>query len=495
MSLTQETLDAIKTARATPIADAVAKGFSQSTSQLSGITAFDLGGPAKLLYVAPRMLGNKIPRVVGGMGIQANFKAITAINTAGITGGIGEAQRGANLSQTVAEYSASFRGFGVENFVTFEADMAAQGYDDVKAMAVKQALESLMVIEEKNILFGNTSVALGTTPTPTLTASTSGALAAATQSVICIALTPQGAEQSSVDMGVVDTVTFTSADGSPIVQNGGTAVRSAAASVTTLGASGSIDASVTAVRGAAGYAWYLGAAGSERLVAITTFNSVVLKALNGAGQLASAVATNDLSTNGLVFDGLLTQAFKPNSGAYYKSLDTGVAGTGSTLTSDGAGGIVEIDAALESFYNKRKLSPTHLYVSARDMQNLRKKILSAGSGTPMLRFNVETNQGSVSGGSRLVSYFNPFGAATGVSEISIEVHPFMPAGTMLFYSDRLPYQASNVASICRMLMRRDFYQLDWAIRTRKWEYGVYNDGVLQHFAPFSMGIITNIANG
>ena len=46
-----------------------------------------------------------------------------------------------------------------------------------------------------------------------------------------------------------------------------------------------------------------------------------------------------------------------------------------------------------------------------------------------------------------------------------------------------------------MLMRQDYYSLEWPLKTRKYEYGVYADGVLQHFAPFSMGIITNIGNG
>jgi len=54
---------------------------------------------------------------------------------------------------------------------------------------------------------------------------------------------------------------------------------------------------------------------------------------------------------------------------------------------------------------------------------------------------------------------------------------------------------SNVTNILQMRMRRDYYQIEWPQTSRKYQYGVYEDGVLQNFFPPSQGIITNIANG
>ena len=34
--------------------------------------------------------------------------------------------------------------------------------------------------------------------------------------------------------------------------------------------------------------------------------------------------------------------------------------------------------------------------------------------------------------------------------------------------------------------RQDYYQIEWPLRTRKYEYGVYADEVLQHYFPPSM---------
>jgi hypothetical protein len=47
----------------------------------------------------------------------------------------------------------------------------------------------------------------------------------------------------------------------------------------------------------------------------------------------------------------------------------------------------------------------------------------------------------------------------------------------------------------QILTRKEYYQLEWPLKSRKYEYGVYTDEVLQHYAPFSMGVITNVAPG
>lgn len=490
-----ETLDLVKAAQSKPIADEISKAFTQSGSATSGITMYDLEGPAKKLYPLELILRNMLPRVVGGMGIQANWRSISGINTGNIFGGVGEGQRGAVIGQATNDHLAAFRAIGLENSATFEADMAARGFDDVKALAVQTLLEATMEAEERTMLFGNTSNALGTTATPSLAASTSGgSLATGTLSVICVALTAQGKRISSVAGGVIATSTKTSADGSSIVEDGGAAQKSAAASVAVTGPTGSVTATVTAKSGAAGYAWFWGASGSETLGAITTINSVAITANATGTQLASALPAADKSTNGLVFDGLLTMSAKTASNSYVKVMDTGVAGVGTPLTADGSGGIVEIDDALESIFNTYKLSPTHLFVSAQEMKSIKKKI-SQGASNSLVRFNVESNQGMLVGGAAAVSYLNPFASGTGVSELKIVLHRDMPAGTMMFFCEKLPYALSNVSSVARMLLRRDYYQLEWPLKSRKYEYGVYLDGVLQHYAPFSLGIITNIAAG
>lgn len=223
------------------------------------------------------------------------------------------------------------------------------GFDDIKAIGAKIGLEACMLGEELLILGGNTSVPLGTTPTPTLVPATSGGTltaAASPYSVICVALSLDAIVNGSVSAGIQGAITRSNADGSSDTFGGGAAGKSANATASIAsGTSGSIAATVAAVPGAMGYAWFWGAAGSELLGAITTINSLIITANAVGTQTAASLGGSDNSTNALVFDGLLYQAFKPGSNAFVQYLATGTAGSGSTLTGDGAGGVVEIDAA------------------------------------------------------------------------------------------------------------------------------------------------------
>jgi hypothetical protein len=78
----------------------------------------------------------------------------------------------------------------------------------------------------------------------------------------------------------------------------------------------------------------------------------LITSLPGASQLASALPASDQSRNLLVFDGLLTYcANAGTNGAYRAVMPTGTAGTGTGLTSDAAGGIVEITTAFRYFWD------------------------------------------------------------------------------------------------------------------------------------------------
>lgn len=502
---TQETLALLKVAQASP--DDILKSFVQPGSATTGLQAYNLEGPSKKLYPVLTPLRNSIARIGGGYATQANWKAITNINVNNMRAGVAEGKRGGNIQHAQAEYFAAFRGFGLENNVTFEANYASKNYEDVRALAVMQTLEATMIQEERLILGGNTSVNLGTTPTPTLAGSgTGGTLAAATWSVICVGLGLQayldvvgvnnGSTGQYFDAAtaiVPGQITRTNADGTSDTFGGGSAQKSASATVVTTGSTSSIGASVTPVAGVVGYAWFVGPAGSERLNAVTSINSVVITAAsNGAAQLASTLTAADSSTSALDFDGLLYQAVKSGSGAYVVNQATGAAGTGTPLTSDGAGGIVEFEQAFVYFFNRYRLSPTKIYVSAQELINITKKIIGNG-GAPLLRLNANINAqtNAIAAGVVVGSYWNKVVGR----EVPLVVHPNMPAGTIFFYTENLPYPLANVSNVAQMLLRQDYYQIEWPLRSRKYEYGVYADGVLQHYAPFSMGVLGNVGNG
>ena len=462
--------------------------FIQSGSATSGLTAYDLEAPAKLLYPVLTPLRNMVPRVSGKGGIQAAWRAITGINTGGISSGVSEGNRGGVIAVSTADYIAAYRGIGYESSATFEAQYAAENFDDVRARAATSGLHSLMLDEEKIILGGNGTLALGTTPTPSLSASTTGGtLATATYSVIAVALTQEGFGLASVSGGVVQTYTRNNADGTTDTINGGAAQKSANATVGVTGATGSMTASVAAVRGAMAYAWYWGAAGSEVLGAITTVPKYVITATATGTQAASTLTAADRSVNGLIFDGFLTQALKSGSGAYWH--DNG----GLPLTPDGFGGIVEINTALQDRWDNYRLNPDTIWVSSQQAQDVTDGVLM-GKTNSALRLNVDIKQGMVAGGTLVTSYLNKFGLG-GATELKVRQHPFLTPGTMLFTTSQLPYALSNVNNVFQIRTRQDYYQIEWPWRSRKYEYGIYADEVLQHYFPPSMVVITGIGPG
>lgn len=496
---TNASLAAIKKSQRHPLVqDTLNKAFAQGATATSGLTYYDLQSGALQLYPVTTPLRNRIPRVGTGHGVQANWKAVTGININALGVGVSEGNRGGGVTTSTQDYMAAFRGLGLEDYVTFEADYAAEGFDNVKALAVNGLLRALMIGEEKVILGGNTSCPLGTASLPSLAdVPTGGSLPANTQVSVRIAgLTLDGYLGSSVHGGVRGQVSRSNTDGSSDSYGGGTAKVSEAAAITTANdgsATHKLTAIVEPVPGAVAYAWFWGAAGSEVLGAITTINSLVITGAAAGTQTAASLGGNDNSTNGLVYDGLLTQVIKPGSNGYVHVMPTGTAGQGTPLTADGVGGIVEIDAALKSFWDNYRLSPTTIWVSSQEQINITRKVLEAGANNAM-RFTVNANQGSFAGGQLVTSYLNKF-SMDGAKAIDVLPHPNLPAGTILFDTQVLPYPLSGVASVLQMKCRRDYYQIEWPVKARRYEYGVYCDGVLQNYFPPAFGIITNIANG
>ena len=116
---------------------------------------------------------------------------------------------------------------GEEDTVTFEAEAAAQGFEDINATATLRILQKTMRKEETALLGGNTSLALGKPGTPTLSASgTGGTLPAPTYSVIVVALTFEGYRNSTLAGGVATTMTITGNDGNTYTLSGGSSLRS-----------------------------------------------------------------------------------------------------------------------------------------------------------------------------------------------------------------------------------------------------------------------------
>jgi hypothetical protein len=495
MNPTQDTLDLVKGALSTPD-DWIAKTVSAAT----GLVAFDLQAPAKNLYPFVTPIRNVLPRVGGGTGSATNWRQVTALVGSGFDamGWVPEGQRSGQMSYTTESKSAAFVTLGEEDAASYEAISAGRHFEDIQARMTFRLLQKLMLKEEMAILGGNASLQLGTPATPALSASGSGAtLPAATYSVRVVALTVEGYQNSALATGVATTKTINGADGKTFVLSGGSSNKSAnATQAVTLGQT--LFASVTALQGAVAYAWFVGPAGSETLQAITTINSASFAAALAAGRQAVTDIDADNSANpSYAYDGLLTSALKAGSNAYVSMLPTGTAGTGTALTASGRGSVDEIDAMFQEMWDRYQVSPTVLYVNVQELKNITSKVLSNASG-PLLHYQVsgDGNAYDLAAAGAVSFYFNPF-TLNGGLKIPVRIHPRVPPGTIIGWAEHLPvqYQSSEVPNVAEIKTRQDYYQIDWPVVTRQRQVGVYAEEVLAVYAPFAMGVITNIGNG
>lgn len=515
--ITADTLDLYKQALRNP-SDDIAKTISTGT----GLIAYDLQAPAKNLYPVVTPLRNVIPRVGGGTGTATNWRQVNAIIGSGFDamGWVPEGQRSGQMSYSTSSKSASFVTIGEEDAATYEAIAAGVHFEDIQARMTFRLLQKMMLKEEMAILGGNAGgsaggVSLGTPSTPALSASGSGAtLPAATYYFKVVALTLEGFQNSggtqlntvagtnnsavTAASVIATSKTVTGADGKTFTLSGGSSNISAEASqAVTLGQT--LFASVAPVTGAVAYAWFVSTAtGAETLQALSCINSVAISAPLVASTQAASTITADNSYNAnYAYNGLLTTAF--GSGvAYINTLATGTAGTGTFLTASGRGSVNEIDQMFQTMWNNYELSPTVLFVNAQELKNITTKVLSNASG-PLLRYDLAGDDGKeyqLTASGVVAWYYNPF-ALNGGLRIPVRIHPRVPPGTLIGWAENLPiqYQSNEVPNVAEIKTRQDYYQIDWPIVTRQRQVGVYAEAVLAVYAPFAMGIITNIGNG
>lgn len=497
---------------------------SNTIDNSTGLLWYDLRPVVQLLYPFKELIPciSRLPRTPADGGNAYHWKRITAINPGNISPGVSEGNRGARIALTLQDQQATYKTLGLESSVTFEARLGAKNLrPDAIGNAIQSTLRATMISEEQTLMLANATVPLGTTPTPTLVAAGTGSsFGSGTVYVRCVALAGLGwlgytpYNQSTNTGGVPGQVTKVNADGSTDTFGGGSAQPSAEASVST-NAGENVTATVTPVAGAVAYAWYIGTtsgAANLKLTMITQANTV--KFTQNAASTQQPVANLqvggvfvDNSTNNLLPDGILPQIFAQIFGAApgtamatNKSLPSGVSisNSGSLLYQMASGNtgltiqgtnVLEFDNFLRAAYDQYKIGYDRILMSAADIAAFTGTMLEDGAASMFrILFDADSTTGRITAGRRITSYLNKFFGNT----LDVEVHPYLPPGIIVFWSDRSPYELSGVPNILEAHVRQDYYQIQWPLTTRKYEYGVYVDEVFSCYFPPAFGAIYNL---
>jgi hypothetical protein len=483
--------------------------FSAPATTTTGLNYYNLEPVAKRLYNAYTPFRNKTPRTKG-MGSAANWRSLSSIDTNRIPMGVPDGFRGAELAHTVTEFTAKYVKIGSESATTFLAQLVAEGFDDVRALQALAGLRATQIREEQYLLTGLGTYGLGTTPTVTaVTSTTAGSLSTSTTyHVRCVALSAEGLRLSiaPASLGGALATQLTMTEAGPRARtytvNGGAAQVSADATGAT-GANTSLDCTVTAVPGAAAYAWFIGSTATNGTLAkITTINVANLGSVPTIYSVlptgyAGDVGTNfgaDHSRNSLVFDGVLSIAAASGSGATIQSLD------GAVLTGDGAGGITEFDDLLYSMAVNYKVDVEDIWCNYEQVPGIAARIMSGGSGPQLFHIMVPEGaaQGTITGGVTVKAYNNKFALDPARGTVRINIHPDVPAGTIMFTSQALPpvsFPDANIPGIFQVEALEEYVQREWPLTTEQYESGVYVTEVLKNYASFAIGVIQNVKRG
>jgi hypothetical protein len=461
------------------------------TNPLStGLVAFDLEAPAKMLTPRPTPLRNRMPRQ-RGFGTSHRFKSITGFTGTG-TGGVGVIHpgivdttqtnfaptgssqplyyaRGPKISYAGSDTVVPYSQFSASDEVTWSAQYAGQGYQDIRELSRTSLLYASMLLEERMLLMGRgTQTGFG------------GAMAAPTS----VTLTARSAAAGETGISGITTNVYVqvTSDAGAFGQSVPTTVASVAATNGQV-----VDVKFTDSSQALGYSLWTSTGASDPGVASRFFQGrypgltgTAPGAITIQGALptsGAAVNTVDTSAYAAGYDGILAYCMGTNSG-YVKKLN-------GTFSNTNPG--VEYQNAFVSLWNSVKADPDRILFNGAD----RKQLSDTLKGSSSSNYQLKITQDEVSGvtlGDVAVAVLNE---VTG-KRVEMEVHPWLPQGVTPIISDTLPIPDTQVSNVWSVFNVQDLMGIDWPVLQFAYESSSYWFGTMVCYAPGWNGCISGI---
>ena len=465
----------------------IGDGLTTGSPIGTGLVPFDLEAPAKYLAPRPTPLRNKLPREKG-QGTSRRFKRITGITGSG-TGGVGVfhpgisettqnnfapsgasnalyLNRGAKITYAGDDKVVPYFEFGVSDSVSFAAQYAGQGFQDIRALSAQSLLYSTMLLEERMLLMGRGSN----------TSYFSGALSA--PSITITLRAPVAGETAITGAGTNIYVKATS-DAGDFGQSVLSSVASVAASAGTVA-----DVKITsAVTGALGYRVYSGTGSSQpadSALFLDGRTGSLTYTMQGAfpTTIAATTAASDSSAYANGYDGIMPIVTGSTSG-YTKNINGSF-----NATSPGS----EFQTAFASLYDSVKADPDEILFNGTDRKNLSELLKNSSSNNYRLTLT-QDEIGNAVMGSVITAIQNE---VTG-KVVPMTVHPWMPQGNTAILSYTLPIPDSQVSNVWSVVNVQDYMGINWPVIDFQYQISSYFQGTFLCYAPGWNGSVTGIA--
>jgi hypothetical protein len=476
----QAELDAIKST----LAD-LGKDWTTTAPNANGLVPYDLEAPAKLLVPRMTPLRNRLPRNSNGKGLALHYKRITGWSNSG-TGGVADQQaffssesdtasfgplslrRPQKISYASDDKTVAYMEQGLSDLVTWKAEFAGRGFQDIRSASQMALLWASMGAEERALLYARGTSGNGFTgavAAPTISASianTGGTIPAGTYRVVVTARTGSGESVVSNEISALTTT-----------------------------GTGSITFTVTAEPvGALGYNAYVTAAGggvgTETYQASFVGTSFVLTAVAGGG---AAAPVADTSANSKAYDGLLTVQADPTQSGYVKRVNAAL--TSDAPFQDAFAALFGASIQPGGGANGDKLlaNPDEVWVDGNIQRKLGDYLTTQGSSN----YRIALTGGEVSGGTVIGSFVTGIVNKVTGKMLELGVHPYMPLGAALIRSRTLPFEGSEVSNTAEVRNVQDYMSIEWPVVQMTYDQSTYWFGTLVHYAPKWSGMLIGLS--
>lgn len=466
------------------------KNITLSSPLASGFVPYDLVAPSRLIYPVYSPLRNKVPRVPG-QGTSHRAKLVTGVQGSQ-TGGnatarisISELPSGQSLgtnwplnlppagTQSATTLNIPYKFFGLTESLSWLAQFAGQGFEDISALANLVLLQEFMLGEEYTMLSA-TGTALTKPANPTCTARTAGSnetkLSGLTSTKLYVKVTARNLFGETVAQTTGVTVTVTTGK--------------------------VVDVAISPVRGAYYYNIYVttGVSAGTYYKMVTGVGAAKYTLQGAIPSSGTGLPTADTGTaKSTTYEGWLSvlDGHAATDASVYPTTPTVFSGSyinksvGKTLSHE------VVFTALNGMWDGKNSStntstagafradPAELVAEGSDIARLADEVISSGSSTNYRLFLAQDEIGGVTSGAAVSEIQNPITR----SLVRIVVHPWLPQGTAFLNSYNLPMSWSNVSNVWENVMVQDYLSINWPVIDASFRYSIYFYGALVNYAP------------
>lgn len=471
----------------------VGKSITTTAPLASGLVPFNLVAPSRLIYPVYSPFRNKLPRTQG-QGLSYRAKVVTGVSGSqtGSSGGqfvdiaIPELSGGGGMNnwplnlpasgnQDSVDLNVPYRFMGLSENVSWLAQFAGQGFEDVSALANLILLQEFMLNEEAQLIAA-TSTALPTPAAPTLTA--------------------RSANVGEVPLSGVITNNTINVRITAANWYGETAASASTAVTAVTSGTSVVDVTIPSVAGALWYNIYVAVATApgtyfRMFTGVGGVNYTLVGPVLTAGTAAPAADTGTFSTNRM--EGIVPTLAGHSQGGgqvYPSGWQGGYVNTavGDTLRSS------VINTALQKLWDGSgafRADPAELVGEGGDIMRLSNDIVLAGNNQNYRLFVEQGDAPGVRAGAAVSEFTNPVTR----SIVRIVVHPWLPQGTATLMSYTLPFAWSNVANCWEVNLVQDYLSISWPVIDATFRYSLYEYGALAANSPQYSGILQGIQAG